>query len=78
MMKPGTAFEPAYRLMAECCRTERRCKNLDVEDVAEYWHIRQCGIQNTLLVLTGYWPIALVDDRTIIVCHGTYKQTFDI
>lgn len=77
MMKPGIELEPAYKLLAEYRQYEYRSKKLGMEYDVEYWNIKQCGIQNALNALTGEWPIALADDRGVIVCHGTYEQTFD-
>lgn len=76
MMKPGKSFEPAYRVLAEYRQQEHRSENLGMADAVDYWYVKQCGVQNALNVLTGEWPIALIDDCDVTVYHGTYEQTF--
>lgn len=76
MMKPGTAFEPAYKLMADYKAHEDNCERLNMHYVAEYWHVKLAGVQNTLKALTGEWPGALHLDDGIVIAHGTYDQMF--
>lgn len=77
MMKPGTSFEAAYRVLAEYRQYAYRSENLGRADDAEYWCVKQCGVQNALNALTGEWPIVLADDCGVTVRHGDYEQTFD-
>ena len=76
MMKPGTEFEPAYKLMAEYRRQEGYCANIGTSYDSEYWRIKLAGMQCALKALTGEWPIALADAESVTVCHGEYEQIF--
>lgn len=78
MLKPGTAFESAYKLMAEYKAHEDDCECLNMSYDAEYWHIKLTGVQNTLKALTGEWPGALHHNDGVMIAHGTYNQTFDL
>lgn len=78
MMKPGIAFEPVYRLMAEYRRNAYDCEHSGLDECEEYWLNKLSAIQNALGTLTDDWPITIVDDCNITVCHGTYEQTFGI
>lgn len=77
-MKPGTNFEPAYKLMAEYKIHEDECERLNMTYDAEYWRIKLSVVQNTLKALTGEWPGALHHDDGIMIVHGTYEQTFNL
>lgn len=48
MMRPGTAFEPAYKLMADYKAHEDDCERLNMSYDAEYRHVKLVGVQNTL------------------------------
>lgn len=76
-MKPGTTFEPAYKLMAEYKAREDAFDRLNMSYDAEFWSIKLSGVQNTLKALTGEWPGALHNDDGIMIVHGTYDQTFN-
>lgn len=76
MMRPGTAFEPAYKLMADYKAHEDDCERLNMPYDAEYWHVKLAGVQNTLKALTGEWAGAVHRDDGIVIVHGTYEQTF--
>ena len=78
MMKPGITFEPVYRLMAEYRRNAYEYKRSGLEECEGYWLDKLSVITNALGALTDEWPIILVYDCDITVCHGTYEQTFDI
>lgn len=77
-MKPGIELEPVYKLLAQYRQYEYRSENFGMADGVEYWYVKQCGVQNALNVLTGEWPIALVEGRGVTVFHGTYEHTFGI
>ena len=52
MMKSGTSFEPAHRLMAEYKTDEDECERLGTAYEACYWHIKLAGVQSALRALT--------------------------
>lgn len=76
MLNPGTALEPAYKLMAEYKGHEDDCERLNMHYDAEYWRVKLTGVQNTLKALTGEWPGALHHDDGIMIAHGTYEHAF--
>nr|DAL01281.1 MAG TPA: hypothetical protein [Caudoviricetes sp.] len=78
MMKSGTSFEPAYRLMAECKTREDECERLGMTYQAGYWHVKLVGVQSALKALTDEWPNVLHHDASIMIEHGTYKQMFTV
>lgn len=77
-MKPGIELESAYKLMADYKTHEDRCERLNMSYDAEYWHVKLCGVQNTLKALTGEWPDAQHCDDGIMIVHGAYKQTLTL
>ena len=78
MVKPGIELEPAYKVMATCCKELEKCVECDYQDGVNYWKAKLNGIQTALEALTGGWPIAVSTCKGITVCHGRYEQTFEI
>ena len=76
MMKPGKELAKAYRLMADYRKEMDECETVGYSEGVDYYHYKLNGVQKTLEVLTGEWPVALHSVRDITIYHGTYEQTF--